>query len=104
MPIRPQHRWLYLIDWQQLTNTVRFERAKGRCECCAKPHGQLIYHLGGQEVLQRFPFHLRYAIGSTALVLSALGVNQAITVPRLEDFENRVSKLPPSIDGYPSFD
>lgn len=46
MPIRPQHRWLYPIDWQQLTDMVRFERAKGRCECCARPHGLLVYHLG----------------------------------------------------------
>lgn len=46
MPIRPQHRWLYPIDWQQITDAVRFQRAKGRCEQCARPHGQLICHLG----------------------------------------------------------
>lgn len=46
MPIRPQHRWLYPIDWPQITHMVRFERAKGRCECCARPHGQIICHLG----------------------------------------------------------
>src|SRR4051794_27599074 len=46
MPIRPQHRWLYPIDWQQLTDMVRFERAKGRCEQCARPHGKLVYHKG----------------------------------------------------------
>lgn len=46
MPIRPQHRWLYPIDWQQLTDMVRFERAKGRCEHCQRPHGRLICHLG----------------------------------------------------------
>jgi hypothetical protein len=45
MPMRPQHRWLYPIDWPQLTDMVRFERAKGRCECCARPR-QLICHLG----------------------------------------------------------
>lgn len=46
MPIRPQHRWLYPIDWVQLSALVRFERAKGRCECCRRPHGQLVCHLG----------------------------------------------------------
>ena len=46
MPIRPQHRWLYPIDWQQLTDMVRFERAKGRCEHCKRPHGKIVYHLG----------------------------------------------------------
>jgi hypothetical protein len=46
VPIRPQHRWLYPIDWQQLTDMVRFERAKGRCEQCARPHGKLVCHLG----------------------------------------------------------
>jgi hypothetical protein len=46
MPIRPQHRWLYPIDWQQLTDMVRFERAKERCEQCARPHGKIVCHLG----------------------------------------------------------
>jgi hypothetical protein len=46
MPIRPQHRWLYPIDWQQLTDMVRFERAKGRCEHCKRPHGKIVCHLG----------------------------------------------------------
>ena len=46
MPIRRQHRWLYPIDWPQLSAMIRFERAKGRCEHCQRPHGQLVYHLG----------------------------------------------------------
>lgn len=46
MPIRPQHRWLYPIDWQQLTNMIRFERAKGKCEQCSRPHGTTVIHLG----------------------------------------------------------
>jgi 5-methylcytosine-specific restriction endonuclease McrA len=46
MPIRPQHRWLYPIDWQQLTDMVRFERAKGRCEQCNRPHGKIVCHMG----------------------------------------------------------
>jgi hypothetical protein len=46
MPIRPQHRWLYPIDWPQLSAVVRFERAGGRCECCGRPHGKQVWHLG----------------------------------------------------------
>lgn len=46
MPIRPEHRWLYPIDWKELSEVIRFERAKGRCEHCGRPHGQLVFHLG----------------------------------------------------------
>ena len=46
MPIRPQHRWLYPIDWPQLSALIRFQRAKGRCERCARPHGRIVCHNG----------------------------------------------------------
>jgi hypothetical protein len=46
MPIRPENRWLYPIDWQQLSDAIRFERAGSRCEQCARPHLRLIAHLG----------------------------------------------------------
>ncbi len=46
MPIRPQHKWLYPIDWPQLSATIRFQRAKGRCEACGRPHGREVQHLG----------------------------------------------------------
>lgn len=46
MPIKPEFRWLYPIDWRQLSAMVRFERAKGRCERCARPHGEIVAHLG----------------------------------------------------------
>ncbi len=46
MPIRPQYRWLYPIDWPQLSAMIRFTRAKGRCEECGRPHGQQVLHLG----------------------------------------------------------
>ena len=28
MPIRPQFKWLYPIDWPQLSAVIRFQRAK----------------------------------------------------------------------------
>ncbi|MCB4806557.1 hypothetical protein QO001_006572 [Methylobacterium brachiatum] len=46
MPIRPENRFFYPIDWVQLSQVVRFERAKGCCEGCGRPHGQLVCHLG----------------------------------------------------------
>ena len=32
MPIRPELRWLYPIDWPELSAVIRFERAQSRCE------------------------------------------------------------------------
>ena len=46
MPIAPEHRWLYPIDWRELSNLIRFRRAKGRCEHCRRPHGRNVFHLG----------------------------------------------------------
>jgi len=46
VPIRRELRWLYPIDWPQVSAWVRFERAKGRCERCKRPHGQVVHHLG----------------------------------------------------------
>lgn len=47
MPIRPEHRWLYPIDWPEITDIVRFTRAKGRCEHCRRPHGRFVAQLVG---------------------------------------------------------
>ena len=46
MPIRRHHRWLYPIDWRELSESIRFRRAKGRCEGCGRPHGHVVLHLG----------------------------------------------------------
>ena len=46
MPIAPENRWLYPIDWRELSLLVRFRRARGRCERCGRPHGQDVVHLG----------------------------------------------------------
>jgi hypothetical protein len=42
MPIRPETRHLYPADWPAISRWVRFERAQGRCERCAAPHGETI--------------------------------------------------------------
>ena len=46
MSIRRHHCWLYPIDWRELSASIRFRRAKGRCEACGRPHGRLVVHLG----------------------------------------------------------
>jgi hypothetical protein len=42
MPIRPETRWFYPIDWPILSRQIRFGRAGGRCEKCGRPHGQTV--------------------------------------------------------------
>jgi hypothetical protein len=39
VPIRRELRWLYPIDWPQISREVRFRRAGGRCQHCGRPHG-----------------------------------------------------------------
>ncbi|MDB5595502.1 MAG: hypothetical protein JWM36_2463 [Hyphomicrobiales bacterium] len=46
MPIRPQLKWLYPLDWPELSRAIRFRRAKGNCEACGRPHGRIVMHLG----------------------------------------------------------
>lgn len=43
MPIRPEDKWLYPIDWEIISYRVRFERAKGTCERCGRPHNRLVF-------------------------------------------------------------
>ena len=42
MPIRPSQRWYYPIDWRELSQCIRFERARGHCERCRRPHGERV--------------------------------------------------------------
>ena len=46
MPIRPEVRWLYPIDWRELSIAIRFRRAGDQCESCGPPHGRRVVHLG----------------------------------------------------------
>lgn len=43
MPVRPENRHRYGADWREFSDRIRFERAKGRCECtgeCKMPGHQ----------------------------------------------------------------
>ena len=46
MPIRAENRWLYPIDWPELSRLIRFGRAGSRCERCRRPHRRRVAHLG----------------------------------------------------------
>lgn len=45
MPIHPAMKHHYAADWRRISASVRFGRAAGRCETCARPHRTLIYAL-----------------------------------------------------------
>ena len=52
MPIEAELRGFYPIDWPQLSRSVRFRRAKGRCEHCGRAHGKMVHHLGGRPLVR----------------------------------------------------
>lgn len=45
MPIRADLKGLYGPDWDSISHRIRFERAKGRCEACGRPHGAIVFTL-----------------------------------------------------------
>lgn len=61
--------------------------------------GMLLTMLVRQRWLTVAP-GLRYAIGGTALVLAAIGVQQAVRVPPIKDIDIAVRNLPPQFEGY----
>jgi hypothetical protein len=42
VPIRESLRPLYGADWAEVSHRIRFDRAKGRCEACGRPHRHII--------------------------------------------------------------
>ena len=42
MPIKPELRGYYPLDWRELSRSIRFRRAKGCCERCGRPHGKMV--------------------------------------------------------------
>lgn len=47
MPIRADLKPLYGPAWHAISQRIRFERAKGRCEACDRAHGAIVYALPG---------------------------------------------------------
>lgn len=84
MPIRPEHRWLYPIDWRELSASIRFGRAKGRCERCARPHGRVVPHLGDGRWWDEERSCWRDGRGRRALGLSVPDEARAAQLPLIE--------------------
>ncbi|MFF7709674.1 metallophosphoesterase [Pseudomonas sp. NPDC007930] len=61
--------------------------------------GSLLVMLARRQWLV-IPPPLRYGLGTAALLLAALGVQQATRVPPLKDIEVAIPNLPPQFDGY----
>jgi predicted MPP superfamily phosphohydrolase len=61
--------------------------------------GTLLTMLIRQQWLT-IPVGLRYGIGTAALVLSAIGVSQAIRVPPVKDIDVAIKNLPAQFEGY----
>lgn len=61
--------------------------------------GTLLMILIRQQRLT-IPVKIRYGIGIVALLLAAVGVQQAIRVPPLKDVEFVIKNLPPQFEGY----
>ena len=63
MPIRPENRHRYGHDWRAFSDSIRFDRARGRCECdgecgrgthdgrCPNVHSGHAYGTGSKVVL-----------------------------------------------------
>jgi hypothetical protein len=63
MPIRPENRQRYPREWPAISQSIRFGRAQGRCECvgecgrgthtgrCPNEHGRAAYGTGSAVVL-----------------------------------------------------
>ena len=67
---------------------------------------QIVVDLGTvQTMLVRqkwltIPASVRYTLGTAALVLAGIGVQQAMRVPPVKDIEVAIRDLPPQFDGY----
>lgn len=83
MPIRPQLRPLYPFDWSQLSASIRFRRARGRCETCGRPHGEIVAHLGNGTWYDRQAAAWRDGRGRRLVRISARADDPALPVTRV---------------------
>ena len=82
MPIAREHRWLYPIDWRELSAFIRFGRAKGRCEHCQRPHGRHVLHLGDVYRTTSYPIIDVYNGGTLKGTIEALDLALQIAGPQ----------------------
>jgi len=51
MPLNPENRKRYPKDWTQISDRIRFDRARSRCELCGIPHGSRRADNGSRVIL-----------------------------------------------------
>ena len=51
MPIHPSLKDLYPSNWTEISQNIRFERARGHCEWCGAVHGQPHPETGSRVIL-----------------------------------------------------
>jgi len=62
MPIKPENRSKYPVNWREISDAIRFDRAGSRCECagecglhngkrCTEKHGKPAQYAKGRVIL-----------------------------------------------------
>ena len=50
MPIKPENKARYPKDWKQISERIRFERAKNKCEFCGVDNYAVFIEIEGQRI------------------------------------------------------
>lgn len=69
MPITKEQAAMYPKNWKEISNRIRFERAKGECEWpdCKAPHGEVILRLKSDPEQWRHPDRIRESEDTTEM-------------------------------------
>ena len=55
MPIKKENINRYPKDWKQISERIRFERAKNKCEVCGVKNYSLIHYIDGKTIVEHEP-------------------------------------------------
>ena len=55
MPIKKENIKRYPKDWKQISERIRFERAKNKCEVCNVKNYSLIHYLNNKTIVEHEP-------------------------------------------------
>lgn len=73
MPIKKENKNKYPKNWKEISNEIRFERAKGRCEC----NGECGLHSTTGRCIERHGAPAQYAKGKIVLTVAHLNHNES---------------------------
>ncbi len=68
MPIKPENKNKYPKNWKEISNRIRFERAKGQCECA----GECGLHTTSGRCTERHGDAAKFAKGKVILTVAHL--------------------------------